>query len=292
MTAAPDTIARFRQLHRPGEPLLMPNAFSAGTARLLASLGFAALATTSGGHAHQLGRLDGSVTAEEALAHAAELAAATDLPVSADLEHGFADDPAGVAATVRRATATGLAGCSIEDATGRADEPVYDRGLAVERVAAAAEAAHGSVAEAAHGSAPFVLTARAENHIRGVDDLADTIARLQAYGEAGADVLFAPGLTTAEDIRAVVSSVDQPVSVLVLPGVPPVEQLAELGVARVSVGSELSYVALAAVADAARELLAGGEIGYWPAVGAGMALAREAFPPSPAGRRGPNAGTD
>ena len=179
-----------------------------------------------------------------------------------------------MAATVRRATATGLAGCSIEDATGRADEPIYDRGLAVERVAAAAEAAHGKD--------QLVLTARAENHIRGRHDLADTIARLQAYGEAGADVLFAPGLTTAEDIRAVVSSVDQPVSVLVLPGVPPIEQLAELGVARVSVGSELSYVALAAVADAARDLLAGGEIGYWPAVGAGMALAKEAFPPSPA----------
>jgi 2-methylisocitrate lyase-like PEP mutase family enzyme len=274
MTASPELVARFRALHRPGEPLLMPNAFSAGTARLLASLGFAALATTSGGHAHQLGRRDGAVTRDEALAHGTDLAAATDLPVSADLEHGFADDPAGVAATVGRAVATGLAGCSIEDSTGRPDEPIYDRGLAVERMAAAAEAAHGEHA--------LVLTGRAENHLWGRTDLADTIARLQSYGEAGADVLFAPGVTAAEDIRAIVSSVDQPVSVLVLPGSPTIEQLAELGVARVSVGSELSYVAIAAVADAARDLLAGGEIGYWPAVGAGMALAKEAFPPSPA----------
>jgi 2-methylisocitrate lyase-like PEP mutase family enzyme len=186
--------------------------------------------------------------------------------VSADLEQGFADDPAGVAATVARAVAAGLAGCSIEDWSGT---EIYDRSLAVERIAAAAEAAHGP--------SPLVLTARAENLLRGRRDLGDTIARLQAYAEAGADVVYAPALVTADDIRAVVSSVDKPVNVLVAPGGPPLAELAELGVARVSVGGVLSYVALAAVADAARDLLAGGEIGYWPAVAAGRELARTAF---------------
>ena len=169
--------ARFLELHRGDSPLLMPNAWDRGSAILLASLGFAALATTSSGFAATLGRLDGTVTRDEALAHAAELVAATDLPVSADLENCYADDPAGVASTIRLALAAGLAGCSIEDYTNRPDSPLYDLGLATERVAAAAEAAHA-------GPVPFVLTARAENFLRAEPDLADTIARLQAYARS------------------------------------------------------------------------------------------------------------
>jgi len=177
---------RFRGLHVPGRPLLMPNPWDQGSARLLAHLGFAALATTSSGHAGTLGRLDGGVTRDEAIAHAAAIVAAVEVPVSADLENGFADDPAAVAETVTAAVAVGLAGCSIEDFTRRGDEPIYPLGLAVDRVAAAAHAARAGTG--------LVLTARAENHLRGRADLADTIARLQAYQQAGADVLYAPGL--------------------------------------------------------------------------------------------------
>src|SRR4051794_6045319 len=185
--------ARFLDLHRPGTPLLLANAWDVGSAVLLASLGFEALATTSSGFAGTLGRLDGSVTREEALEHSAALVAATDLPVSADLEDGYGADADGVAKTVRGALAAGLAGCSVEDATGRPDRPIRDRGEAVERVAAAAEAAHA-------GPVHLVLTARAENHLHGRDDLDDTIARLQTYREAGADVLYAPGLADLADI--------------------------------------------------------------------------------------------
>ena len=182
----------FLRLHHGPDPLLLPNPWDPGTARLLASLGFEALATTSAGFAATLGRLDGSVPREEAMAHAAAMVAATDLPVSADLENGFADDPDGVAETLRLALAAGLAGCSIEDFTGHEDAPIYDAALAAERVRAAAEVAHA-------GPVRLVLTGRAENHLHGRDDLADTIARLQAYQEAGADVLYAPGLTRLED---------------------------------------------------------------------------------------------
>ncbi|MGH9058455.1 MAG: isocitrate lyase/PEP mutase family protein, partial [Acidimicrobiales bacterium] len=175
----------FRALHVPGRPLLMPNPWDAGTARLLASLGFSAVATTSSGHAATLGRPDGAVDRDEALAHAASIVAAVDIPVSADLENGFADDPDGVAATIAAAAAVGLAGCSIEDFSGRQDTPIYELGAAVDRVAAAVETAHADPG--------LVLTARAENFIRGHPDLADTIARLQAYQQAGADVLYAPG---------------------------------------------------------------------------------------------------
>ncbi|HUF34124.1 MAG TPA: isocitrate lyase/phosphoenolpyruvate mutase family protein, partial [Acidimicrobiales bacterium] len=196
MTTLDGAAGRFLALHHGDRPLLQPNAWDAGSARILASLGFAAIATTSSGFAATLGRLDGSVTRHEALAHAAELAAAVDVPVAADTENGFADDPDGVADTVRLACATGIAGCSVEDFTGRDDEPIYDIGLATERVAAAAEAAH-------HGTEQLVLTARAENLLHGRTDLADTIARLQAFQQAGADVLFAPGLRTLGDIRSV-----------------------------------------------------------------------------------------
>jgi 2-methylisocitrate lyase-like PEP mutase family enzyme len=249
MTVAADKVATFRALHVPGRPLLMPNPWDAGTAKLLASLGFAALATTSSGYAATLGRPDGGVSRDEALAHAASIVAAVDIPVSADLENGFADDPDAVSATVTEAVGVGLAGCSIEDFSG---ESTYDLALAAERVAAAVNAS----------GTRLVLTARAENYIRGNPDLADTIKRLQAYQEAGADVLYAPGLNTAGDIRSVVASVDRPVNVLTVPGLPPVAELAELGVARISVGGAFSQVAMAALIRAGQELQQAGTYGF------------------------------
>lgn len=199
MNSQAERAERFLALHEGERPLLMPNPWDRGSAKLLASLGFEALATTSAGAAAEIGRLDGTLTAEEALANAAEIVDAVDVPVSADLENGYADDPEGVAETLRRAVEIGLAGASIEDYSGREEEPIYDLGLARERIAAAAEVAHGR-------SRRLVLTARAENHFRGVGDLADTIARLQAYQEAGADVLYAPWIVSLEDIRAIVDS--------------------------------------------------------------------------------------
>jgi 2-methylisocitrate lyase-like PEP mutase family enzyme len=255
MTTQTEKAEQFLGLHRPGTPLLMPNPWDQGSAKLLASLGFQALATTSSGFAATLGRLDGSVSRDEALGHAAAIVAATDLPVSADLENAFADDPAGVAQTITLAAETGLAGCSVEDYTGHHEQPIYDIGLAAERIAAAAEAAHA-------GPARLVLTARAENHLYGRRDLADTIARLQAYQEAGADVLYAPGLTSQADLRQVVSSVDRPVNVLAVAGAPSVGQLAEAGVSRVSVGGALAFAALGALVDAATELRDRGTYGY------------------------------
>jgi len=245
----------FRALHEGPEPLLLPNPWDVGSARLLASLGFAALATTSSGFAATLGRLDGSVTRDEALAHAAELAAATSLPVSADLENAFADEPAGVAETIRMAVQAGLAGCSVEDFTGQPDSPIYDIGLATDRIAAAAAAAKAGLVQ-------LVVTARAENYLHGRPDLADTITRLQAYQEAGADVLFAPGLTNLDEIRQVVSAVDRPVNVLAMAGGPTVPELAEAGVRRVSVGGAFAFAALGAVVEAARELREQGSYGY------------------------------
>jgi 2-methylisocitrate lyase-like PEP mutase family enzyme len=265
-----DKAEHFLKLHKKGEPLLMPNAWDAGSAGILAWLGFQALATTSSGHAATLGRLDGGVTREEALAHATELSASTDLPVSADLENAFADDPDGVAETIRGARATGLAGCSVEDYSGNAEDPIYERGLARERIVAAAEIAHS-------GPVRMVLTARAENLIRGRDDLADTIERLQAYQEAGADVLFAPGLSSAQDIRQVVDSVDRPVSILARPGVPSTSELAALGVARVSVGGSFAFAALGALREAAEELRDRGTYGYLERTALGAQAARSAF---------------
>jgi 2-methylisocitrate lyase-like PEP mutase family enzyme len=261
---------QFRALHRGPQPLLMPNPWDTGSAKLLASLGFAALATTSSGFAATLGRLDGSVTRDEALAHAAAMVAATDLPVSADLENAFADDPAGVAETVRRAVGAGLAGCSVEDFTGDDESPVYDWALAVDRVAAAAEVARD-------GPVRLVLTARAENYLHGRPDLADTIARLQAYQEAGADVLYAPGLTALADIRQLVASVDRPVNVLALPGGPSVAKLAAAGVRRVSVGGAFAYAALGAVVEASRELLDHGTYGYSRLAATGRTAVQQAF---------------
>jgi 2-methylisocitrate lyase-like PEP mutase family enzyme len=264
---------RFLELHQPGDgsqPLLMPNPWDAGSAMLLASLGFTALATTSSGHAATYGRPDGAVSLDQALANGAAIAAATDLPVSADLENGFADDPDGVAATVRSAREAGLSGCSIEDFTRDDDAPIYDLALAAERIAAAAEAAHT-------GRVRLVLTARAENHLHGRPHLADTIARLQAYQEAGADVLFAPGIASADDIRSIVSSVDRPVNVLARPGAPTVAELGELGVRRVSVGGAFAFAALGTLVDAARELRESGTYGYWTQANTGRTATRQAF---------------
>jgi 2-methylisocitrate lyase-like PEP mutase family enzyme len=261
----------FLALHHRDYPLLMPNPWDAGSAKLLASLGFEALATTSSGFAATLGRLDGSVTREEALINAAVIVdAAADVPVSADLENAYADDPAGVADTIRGALGAGLAGCSIEDFTGRDADPIYDVGLAAERVAAAAEVAHS-------GPVRLVLTARAENYLHGRPDLDDTIARLQAYQAAGADVLYAPGLKSVQDIRRVVDSVQQPVNVLALPGAPSVAELGELGVARISVGGAFAFAAVAAVVEAAAELREQGTYGYGERSAQGARAARAVF---------------
>ncbi len=237
---------------------------------MLAAAGFHAVATTSGGYAATLGRRDGQVTRDEALAHAGLIVRAVDVPVSADLENGFADDPEGVAETIRGAAAVGLAGCSVEDFTRDPSEPIYDMALAAERVAAAAEAAHARPVS-------LVLTARAENYLHGRADLADTIARLQAYQDAGADVLYAPGLTALDDIQQVVSALDRPVNVLALPDAPTVAELASVGVSRISVGSAFTWVALGGLMEAAHELLGPGTYGFWERAGTGRQAAERAF---------------
>ncbi|MDQ6839732.1 MAG: isocitrate lyase/phosphoenolpyruvate mutase family protein [Actinomycetota bacterium] len=269
MTSPTDKVSAFRELHVGGRPLLMPNPWDAGTAKILASLGFHALATTSSGHAATLGLVDGSMDRAAVLAHASSIVAATDLPVSADLENGFAVDPAGVAGVVADAVAVGLAGCSIEDFTPGADPSIHDIGLSAERVAAAAQAAHS-------GSG-LVLTARAENFVRGNPDLADTITRLQAYQDAGADVLYAPGLSDLDDIRSLITSVDRPVNVLVRRRLPSVSELAQVGVARISVGGAFNQVALAALSQAGRELLDHGTYGFLDLSAEGRKAATEAF---------------
>lgn len=257
----------FLDLHRPGDPLLIPNPWDLGSARILVALGYQALATTSSGFAATLGRRDGSVGREEAIDHAAAIAAAVDVPVSADLERCFADDPDGVAETVRTAKAAGLAGCSVEDATGREADPIYSSELAAERVAAAVEAA----------GEDFVVTARAENLLHGRPDLEDTVDRLQRFQEMGAHVLYAPGLTTAGQIRSVVTAVDRPVNVLALPTAPSVPELAELGVARISVGGAFAFAAYGALVEAARELLGDGTYRYWENARLGRQVVEEAF---------------
>jgi 2-methylisocitrate lyase-like PEP mutase family enzyme len=260
MATQDDKARQFLAAHRPGDPLLMPNPWDRGSAVILASLGYQALATTSSGCAAARGRLDGQVTRDEALDHARDIVDATDLPVSADLENCFADDPEGVAETIRLAAATGLAGCSIEDYTTDHERPIYDQNLAIERVAAAAEAARAT---------GLVLTARCENHLHGRDDLDDTIARLRAYGAAGADVLYAPGLIRLTDIERVVSETGRPVNVLALAGSPAVGDLAAAGVSRISTGGALAFAAYGALAQAAAELRDAGTYGYLALTSAG-----------------------
>lgn len=240
----------FRALHqRDDGAFIIPNPWDVGSARLLEFLGFEALATTSAGYAFSVGQRDNTVNRDRMIKHIAEMVSATDLPVSADLENGFGDSPRTVAETIRLAAETGLAGGSIEDSTRGTDNPIYEFEYAVERVQAAAEAAR---------SLPFTftLTARAENYLVGRSDLPDTIKRLQAYQDAGADVVFAPGLTKKEDIASVVKSLDRPVNVIMgLQGVRlSVAELSELGVKRISVGSALARAALGAFLRAAQEM--------------------------------------
>jgi 2-methylisocitrate lyase-like PEP mutase family enzyme len=263
MTPNPATVTqadkgrRFRALHGRKSAFIIPNPYDVGTALVLAGLGFEALATTSAGYAFTLGKRDYTLTRERALEGARAIASATDLPVSADLENGFGDAPEIAAETIRLAAAAGVVGGSIEDSTGRADAPIYEIEHAAERVRAA-------VAAARELPFTFTLTARAENYLHGRPDLKDTIKRLQAYQEAGADVLYAPGLTTRDDIAAVVNSVDRPVNVLMgLPGVElSLANLSAIGVKRISVGSGLSRAALGAFLRAAYEMRDSGTFGF------------------------------
>lgn len=255
MTNQHDRGRAFQALHQREGLFVLPNPWDAGSAKMLAGLGFEALATTSAGLAFSLGRCDaeGEVSREEALANARAIVEATPLPVAADLENGYGDQPQDCVETIRLAASIGLVGGSIEDASGHPDDPIYPFELAVERVQAAVQAARSL-------DVPFTLAARAENHLHGRDDLDDTLRRLVAFAEAGADVLYAPGLTTREQIAAVVSAVaPRPVNVLV--GSPALrlslDELAELGVRRVSLGSGLARVAFGAFYHAAQELAAG-----------------------------------
>jgi 2-methylisocitrate lyase-like PEP mutase family enzyme len=241
----------FRDLHK--LPFIIPNPWDAGSAKILASLGFSALATTSAGFANAMGRMDGDVTREDAIAHAAVIGGATSLPVNADLENGFGKEPSAAAETISQALAAGIAGGSIEDF---GDGAIYEASLASDRIRAAVEVNRKN-------HSPLVLTARAENFIRGNPSLDDTIKRLQAYQEAGADVLYAPGLTDLGDIKTLVAAVDRPVNVLVMPGGPTIPQLFEAGVIRVSTGSSISMAAQAAIVDAGRELLDTGTHDFW-----------------------------
>jgi 2-methylisocitrate lyase-like PEP mutase family enzyme len=247
----------FRALHQQPGAFVIPNPWDIGTARILAAIGFKALATTSAGHAFSLGLRDGRVSREQALAHSRDIVGATDLPVSADLEKGFGDSAESAAETIRAAAETGLAGCSIEDSTGNADNPIFDFSLAVERIAAAVEAKRKLPED-------FVLTARCENFLWGRADLDDTIKRLQAFEKAGADVLYAPGLPDLTIIRQVCQAVQKPVNVMM--GMRAVDyglaELAEAGVKRVSVGPALTMAAFTGFIEAAKEMKEHGTFGF------------------------------
>jgi len=259
----------FRELHK--TPFILPNPWDLGSARILASMGFPALATTSAGFANALGRADGAVTRDEAISHAASIGDATSLPVNGDLENGFGDEPTAVAETIEQALAAGLAGCSIED---YAAGSIYSRELAIERIRAAVEVNQRS-------DSKLVLTARSENFIRGNPDLGDTIERLQAYQEAGADVLYAPGLTNIDDIRTLIAAVDLPVNVLLMPGGPTIPELFEAGTIRVSTGSAISMAAQSAIVDAAKELLDSGTQNFWMKALGNAATVSEALSTDP-----------
>lgn len=256
----PDQASRaelFRALHKEDGAFIIPNPWDVGTARILASLGFKALATTSAGLAFSLGVPEGTVARDQVLEHCRAIASATDLPVSADLEKGFGDSPESAAHTIRAAAETGLAGCSIEDHTNRRDDPIFEFALAVERIAAAAEAARALPHD-------FVLTARCENFLWNRPDLDDTIRRLQAFEKAGADVLYAPGLHDLDTIRLVCASVGRPVNVVMgMPGATfGVAELAGVGVKRISVGSALCRLAFGAFVRAAREMMTAGTFAF------------------------------
>jgi 2-methylisocitrate lyase-like PEP mutase family enzyme len=259
-----DRRARFRALHSGERLFVMPNPWDVGSARLLASCGFEALATTSAGLAWSLGKLDQSVSRDELVAHVASVAAATPLPLNVDSERCYPNDPGGVAETVALLADAGAAGFSVEDYD-PATDAVDDVEVAAERVATAAEAAHRL-------PDPLIVTGRAENHIRGVDDLEDTVARLIAYRDAGADVVYAPGLTDLDQIRAVVEAVGVPLNVLALVRGPSVRELASVGVRRVSTGGALASHAYGALLSGAQELLAEGTSGYAAAGLPGEAL--------------------
>jgi 2-methylisocitrate lyase-like PEP mutase family enzyme len=249
MTRREQKAEAFQALHA-GEAFLIPNPWDAGSARVLEALGFEALASTSSGFTFTLGRLDGEATLDEVVEHAAALDRATGLPVSVDLENGYGARPEDAALAIARVAAAGAVGGSIEDYDPA--DGIYELPVAVERIAAAAEAARGL-------GFPFVLTARAENHIRGNPDLADTIARLLAFEEAGADVLYAPGLATPEEIGEVCAAVSRPVNVLALPGLT-VPEIVAAGGRRISVGGGLTWVAVSAMAAAAAEIRDGGDL--------------------------------
>lgn len=252
MTDQPSQVAKgetLRELHA-GEPFVIPNPWDAGSAKMLATAGFKALATTSGGLAFTLGRLDGGATLEDVCAHIEEVDAATPLPVSTDLENGYGARPEDAAEAIRRAAKAGAVGGSIEDFD--PEDGLYDAGLAAERVAAAVEAAREL-------DFPFTLTGRAENFLRGNPDLDDTISRLQAFEAAGADVLYAPWLKTTEEIEAICSAVSKPVNVLGLPGGPSMSEIFAAGAQRISIGSMLTWVAYGAANEAAKAL-AGGDL--------------------------------
>jgi 2-methylisocitrate lyase-like PEP mutase family enzyme len=234
-----------------GDPFVIPNPWDTGSARVLEALGFTALATTSSGFAFTLGLLDGRVTLDQMAQHVAAIDAATDLPVSADLENGYGPSPADAAEAIRRVAMAGAVGGSIEDFD-RESRQLYEIGHAAERIRAAVDAAHDE-------AFPFTLTARAENHIRGNADLADTIRRLQSFEEAGADVLYAPGLATIEEIRALCDAVSKPVNVLAIPGLS-VAEIVDAGAQRISVGGSLTWVAVKAFADAAGAIRDRGDV--------------------------------
>lgn len=268
--ASREKVALFRDLHQPGKPFIIPNPWDAGSARILEGLGYKALATTSSGFALTLGRRDYGVSRDEALAHARLVSHAVDIPVSADLENGFGTDPEDAAETIRLAALTGLAGGSIEDSTGDEAEPVFGRAFAVKRVAAAAEAAR----QAPNG---FVLTARAEACLYGRGDLDEIIARLNAFAEAGADILFAPGLPDLAAVKRVCASVSKPVNVLIYGKLAEhrLEEFAAAGAARLSVGGGLAWPAYGALAEIAEAVRTGGEFSALKSHAAGAAKVRK-----------------
>jgi 2-methylisocitrate lyase-like PEP mutase family enzyme len=266
---SPADPAEFLALHHRDAPFVIPNAWDAGSAKLFQSLGAEAIATTSSGYAATLGRLDYDMTRAEALAHCRVMADAVTIPVSADFENGFADDPNAVAESVREAKNTGLCGLSIEDFTRDHDRPLYDLERAAARIEAAADAAHD-------GDRSIVLTARAEGALRGHGELEGIIARLQAYQANGADVLFAPGISNLDDITTIVRNVDRPLNVI-LPGDTTVAQLGEVGVRRISVGGSLAFVAYGAAAKAVRGLLGDGSADHLSAAAEGRRATRAAF---------------